>query len=654
MGPSGSGKTTFMTTIAGKATYGKMSGTVLINERSDLPIRTFKNMTGFVPQEDIMLREMTVEETLKFAALTRLPRDMAYKEKMNIVEDVLELLDLKAIRFSQIGDENVRGISGGQRKRVNIGMELVSDPTLLFLDEPTSGLDSTTSMSICGALRQIASLGLTIVAVIHQPRYEIFTMFHDVLLLAKGGRTVYHGPTEDAIGYFESLGYQCPNHVNPSDFFIDIVSGLQVKTDGTVLSSAQLLAEWEKHHKSKIAERAVDEDGDAYDTGVNPLELRDFWKFIKQAFEYGKKSLKVPALSSNELFSVNQERPYGFAPDEISLGKRSTGVFCFLFSLLMFISTPFAVFNVWGNTPPSIYRQYGGIFGFFGGILALLSYYLIRFLSLLGHKIEGVGYFGFIVFCIIPWCLVVPTILLLVKRFKERKPIPYIRQIMGAFFGSFVYLYMTWNKPDTTIPKRMATLLGLVLEGYGICILVSAILLRPLPSSLPYHFLPFSPEAASILTVYILVAFLLARRMHILPINNRPNPSVKKQFLYCTARAFVQISRRWLIFSFDLFLVISAGVFIGIIYYQQYYEPPIIDELPNGQCPESLPDKACTILSIPQKDPFASQASVTCLAIALAAVASTMRVFGDETVAFRRESGAGLRTEAYCMSFSLF
>ena len=160
------------------------------------------------------------------------------------MDHVIDALDLYDVRHSIIGDEARRGISGGQRKRVNIGIELVADPTVLFLDEvrglgvdvtygtnatalqPTSGLDSTSSREVCQVLRDIADLGLTIVTVIHQPRYEIFCMFHDVLLLGKGGHTVYLGPSDKALDYFESLGFKCPEHVNPPDFFMDVIAGL--------------------------------------------------------------------------------------------------------------------------------------------------------------------------------------------------------------------------------------------------------------------------------------------------------------------------------------------------------------------------------------------------------------------------------------------
>ena len=139
-----------------------------------------------------MIRTMSVKETLTFSARTRLPRELSNTEIQKIVNSTIKLLGLYEIRHSLIGDEVTRGISGGQRKRVNIGIEVVSDPTVLFLDEPTSGLDSSSSKEVVSALNQLAhNLNLTIAAVIHQPRYEIFTLFDDVLLLGKGGKTVF-------------------------------------------------------------------------------------------------------------------------------------------------------------------------------------------------------------------------------------------------------------------------------------------------------------------------------------------------------------------------------------------------------------------------------------------------------------------------------
>ena len=125
MGPSGSGKTTFLTALAGKAYYGRLSGEVLINgERGSLSSPKFKHLVAFVPQEDVMMRDMTVAENIAHSALTRLPAAMPRAAKLAFAESIISLLELNHIRDSRIGDESERGISGGQRKRVNVGLEV--------------------------------------------------------------------------------------------------------------------------------------------------------------------------------------------------------------------------------------------------------------------------------------------------------------------------------------------------------------------------------------------------------------------------------------------------------------------------------------------------------------------------------------------------
>eukprot|EP00004_Rigifila_ramosa_P017043 TRINITY_DN4105_c0_g1_i1.p1 TRINITY_DN4105_c0_g1~~TRINITY_DN4105_c0_g1_i1.p1 ORF type:complete len:1713 (+),score=349.96 TRINITY_DN4105_c0_g1_i1:412-5139(+) len=253
MGPSGAGKTTFLTTLAGKAYYGEMTGKILVNGVEEKNLNRFKRVMGFVPQEDIMLRMMSVFEILMFSAATRLPSTWSHVKKEKFVWATMNVLGLTEIRHSLIGDEMKRGISGGQRKRVNIGMELVADPTILFLDEPTSGLDSTGSKEVCGALRRVAELGLTVVTVIHQPRYEIFTMFHEVLLLGKGGRTVYIGPSQLALGYFESLGFICPPLCNPADFLMDVIGGEVPRKDDPGFRTQDLFGFWETRRSSLLS-----------------------------------------------------------------------------------------------------------------------------------------------------------------------------------------------------------------------------------------------------------------------------------------------------------------------------------------------------------------------------------------------------------------
>ena len=141
---------------------------------------------------------------------------------------IIDILGLSHVQHSLIGDELTRGISGGQRKRVNIGIELMASPLILFLDEPTSGLDSTTTQQLIDSLEKLAGLGLTIAMVIHQPRYEVLLKIDDLILLQKGGFPVYIGETVNALGYFEDyLGKPLPKICTPADHFLDVISADQ-------------------------------------------------------------------------------------------------------------------------------------------------------------------------------------------------------------------------------------------------------------------------------------------------------------------------------------------------------------------------------------------------------------------------------------------
>jgi len=224
MGPSGAGKTTFMNVLCGKATYGRMGGEIEINGQN-LEVREIKSVLGFVPQDDIVHEELTVREQIRFSAELRNETGTSKARIHRITDDVLHVMQIDHIMNEIVGGVENRGISGGQRKRVNIGLELAAQPTILFLDEPTSGLDSTSSLSVVLSLKKMCQLGMSSIMVIHQPRYSLFTLFDDVLLLGKGGRTVYLGPSGGAKPYFDSKGFQMHSDENPADWFMDIISG---------------------------------------------------------------------------------------------------------------------------------------------------------------------------------------------------------------------------------------------------------------------------------------------------------------------------------------------------------------------------------------------------------------------------------------------
>ena len=236
MGPSGGGKSTFLNALANRAPYGDVTGNVALNGIPGETIGKYPRLIGFVPQDDIMHDDLTVYENLLYSARLRLPPTIPAAQQRQIVEDVLQILDLNHIRNVVVGSPERRGISGGQKKRVNIGMELVVYPRVLFLDEPTSGLDSAASLQVARCLQRMRSLGITVVTVIHQPRFSVFKCFSHCLLLAKGGKTVYMGPTETIQTYFEKIGFTIPFGENVADWFIDIVSGQSARRlpDGSV------------------------------------------------------------------------------------------------------------------------------------------------------------------------------------------------------------------------------------------------------------------------------------------------------------------------------------------------------------------------------------------------------------------------------------
>ena len=182
---------------------------------------------GFVPQTDVLIRELSLRESVLHSALTRLPRTLSRAEAAERADDVLEALGLAHVADSLVGDESARGVSGGERKRLNIALELVADPLVLFLDEPTTGLDSAAALGVVEALRRLArGRGITVVAVVHQPRQEIVEAIDDLVLLGRGGRPVFLGPRALALDYLtDALGYELPSTCSPADFLLDVANG---------------------------------------------------------------------------------------------------------------------------------------------------------------------------------------------------------------------------------------------------------------------------------------------------------------------------------------------------------------------------------------------------------------------------------------------
>uniref|UniRef100_A0A7N0RGM0 ABC transporter domain-containing protein n=1 Tax=Kalanchoe fedtschenkoi TaxID=63787 RepID=A0A7N0RGM0_KALFE len=222
MGPSGSGKTTLLNLLGGRLNPAGQGGSVTYN---DQPYSKFlKSRIGFVTQDDVLFPHLTVKETLTYSARLRLSKTMTKQEKEKRASDVIYELGLERCQDTMIGGPFVRGVSGGERKRVSIGNEIIINPSLLFLDEPTSGLDSTTALRIVHMLHDIAESGKTVITTIHQPSSRLFHKFDKLVLLGKGS-LLYFGRASEALAYFGSIGCSPLIAMNPAEFLLDLANG---------------------------------------------------------------------------------------------------------------------------------------------------------------------------------------------------------------------------------------------------------------------------------------------------------------------------------------------------------------------------------------------------------------------------------------------
>ena len=267
MGPSGSGKSTLLNLLSARVhsnliTKFTKRGAILFNDM-EVSEDMFKNICSYVSQDDDhLIAKLTVKETFKFAADLRLHHlTVAQREKKS--DELIRALGIKHCENTIIGNEFVKGISGGEKRRVTMGIQLLNDPPILLLDEPTSGLDSFTSSTILEILQKLADeYGKTIVITIHQPRSELFDKFGNVLLLAKSGRTAFNGSPQEMIKYFSDMGYNCPELTNVADYFLDLISINTQNDENEKMSRTrveELLSHWEE--QSRAANESIPDRG---------------------------------------------------------------------------------------------------------------------------------------------------------------------------------------------------------------------------------------------------------------------------------------------------------------------------------------------------------------------------------------------------------
>jgi ATP-binding cassette subfamily G (WHITE) protein 2 (SNQ2) len=298
MGESGAGKTTLLNTLAQRTDAGVITGDMFIDGRT-VP-RDFQAQTGYCQQMDIHLESTTIREALLFSAILRQPASVPLAEKKAYVEEVLKMCAMESYADAVVGKVG-QGLNVEQRKRLTIGVELAAKPRyLLFLDEPTSGLDSQSAWAIVSFLRELADKGQAILCTIHQPSAELFQVFDRLLLLRKGGQTVYFGDlgrkSQTMIDYFERNGGRpCSSDENPAEYILDVIgAGATASTSvnwndvwKSAPESKRLEQEIERIHSEK-RNAPVEDDGhhpefaSSFITQLSTLLVRSFRDYIRK------------------------------------------------------------------------------------------------------------------------------------------------------------------------------------------------------------------------------------------------------------------------------------------------------------------------------------------------------------------------------------
>ncbi|XVF55362.1 hypothetical protein PTKIN_Ptkin06aG0031200 [Pterospermum kingtungense] len=231
LGASGSGKSTLIDALANRIAKESLKGSLTLNGEV-LESRFLRVISAYVMQDDLLFPMLTVEETLMFSAEFRLPRSLSKKKKKGRVQALIDQLGLRSAAKTVIGDEGHRGISGGERRRVSIGIDIIHDPIVLFLDEPTSGLDSTSAFMVVKVLQRIAQSGSMVVMSIHQPSYRIMSLL-DRLIFLSHGNTVYSGSPSNLPPFFAEFGHPIPENENRTEFALDLIRELEETPGGT-------------------------------------------------------------------------------------------------------------------------------------------------------------------------------------------------------------------------------------------------------------------------------------------------------------------------------------------------------------------------------------------------------------------------------------
>lgn len=294
MGPSGSGKTSLLNVLAGRSRTKassriEVSGTVKVDHQIVDPAQvSVRQHIAFVEQEDTLSISATPREAIFFSAKLRLSKTHTNEELTTLTNTMLRELGLETCADTVTGGQLLKGISGGERKRTSVGIELVTQPTIVFLDEPTSGLDSFSALQLVQVLRKVAAAGASVLFTIHQPQSDIFDLFDSLIIMNKG-EIMYQGSAEGVTDHFEARGYALPRKYNPADYIMTVTQTVPVtdlRNAGFFKVSDQNMQESASSEQSASQHRVVSKSGRSAAlvgtlTQIRYLMLRDFQALVR-------------------------------------------------------------------------------------------------------------------------------------------------------------------------------------------------------------------------------------------------------------------------------------------------------------------------------------------------------------------------------------
>ncbi|RLN43954.1 hypothetical protein BBJ28_00017245, partial [Nothophytophthora sp. Chile5] len=491
MGASGAGKTTLMDVIAGRKTGGKITGKILMNgfPASDLAIR---RCTGYCEQMDVHSEAATIREALTFSSFLRQDSSISDAKKYDSVDECIELLGLQ-----DIADQIIRGSSVEQMKRLTIGVELAAQPSVIFLDEPTSGLDARSAKLIMDGVRKVADTGRTIICTIHQPSAEVFYLFDSLLLLKRGGQTVFFGDLgencRNLIDYFEGIPgvAALPEGYNPATWMLECIGA---GVSNTTANNLDFVAHFDGSSYRALLDANLAKEGitvpspgypEMIFTQKRAADSRTQMTFVVTRFV--QMYWRTPAYNLTRLFiSLFLALLFGLVfvtAEYASYSGLNSGVgMVFMASLFNAMVSFQSVLPLACEERASFYREragqtYNAFWYFVGSTVAEIPYCFASAFVFTVIFFPMVGFQGFATGCLF-WLNVSVLIMMqtyLGQFFAYAFPSEEVAAIIGVLVNSIFFLFMGFSPPAYAIPSGYQWLYKIVPQRFSLAVLVALV-----------------------------------------------------------------------------------------------------------------------------------------------------------------------------------